>query len=237
MFSTWNAFQIRNKAKGFTLSEVLITLGIIGVVASMTLPTLIAKYNKKQTAIAVKKVYSELSQVIRRAEVDYGELQYWPTNNALCDTEAYRSFVRTYILPYYKGFKLLKNGLENELWNNNGVSPCGINGITNNGTIISTSVHSGIIFILVDINGYKKPNYMGQDIFYFNTATGKLMPSGWEKNLTREQTLSGYISEDGLRFSCKKSKTNPDDDYTDKRHACTALLMLDGWEFKDDYPW
>ncbi len=80
MFSTWNAFQIRNKAKGFTLSEVLITLGIIGVVASMTLPTLIAKYNKKQTAIAVKAAYSMLSQAILQSVADNGDTKYWTKN-------------------------------------------------------------------------------------------------------------------------------------------------------------
>ena len=35
--------------KGFTLAEVLITLGIIGVVAALTLPSLITNYRKKQT--------------------------------------------------------------------------------------------------------------------------------------------------------------------------------------------
>lgn len=44
--------------KGFTLSEVLITLGIIGIVAAITLPTLITNYQKKTTATRVKKAYA-----------------------------------------------------------------------------------------------------------------------------------------------------------------------------------
>ena len=36
--------KIREKNSAFTLAEVLITLGIIGVVAAMTIPTLISKY-------------------------------------------------------------------------------------------------------------------------------------------------------------------------------------------------
>ena len=43
--------------KGFTLAEVLITLGIIGVVAALTLPSLITNYRKKQTVAQLKKVY------------------------------------------------------------------------------------------------------------------------------------------------------------------------------------
>ena len=48
-----------NCKKGFTLAEVLITLGVIGVVAAMTIPTMITNYEKKQTAIEVKKAYTE----------------------------------------------------------------------------------------------------------------------------------------------------------------------------------
>lgn len=44
----------------FTLAEVLITLGIIGVVAAMTLPTLINNYRKQETIAKLKKVYSVL---------------------------------------------------------------------------------------------------------------------------------------------------------------------------------
>ena len=48
--------------KGFTLAEVLITLGIIGVVAAMTMPTLINNINNKQNIAALKKAYSLISQ-------------------------------------------------------------------------------------------------------------------------------------------------------------------------------
>lgn len=44
--------------KGFTLAEVLITLGIIGVVAAMTLPTLVQKYQDKADHSHLQKVYS-----------------------------------------------------------------------------------------------------------------------------------------------------------------------------------
>ena len=42
----------------FTLAEVLITLGIIGVVAAMTMPSLIASHKEKETVSKLKKVYS-----------------------------------------------------------------------------------------------------------------------------------------------------------------------------------
>ena len=53
------------KNKGFTLSEVLITLGIIGVIAAMTLPTLIGKYKEKVLVAQVKKSYSQLKNALK----------------------------------------------------------------------------------------------------------------------------------------------------------------------------
>ena len=44
--------------KGFTLAEVLITLGIIGVVAAMTIPSLITKYQKKAIETKFKQDFS-----------------------------------------------------------------------------------------------------------------------------------------------------------------------------------
>lgn len=143
-------------------------------------------------------------QVIQRSEADNGELKYWDlTKDSIKERE---EFVNKYIKPYYKGFKMLKGGNQNALWEHNGASVTAANGITNNGTIISISTLNGVLYILFDVNGYKKPNKMGRDIFYFNTITGKLMPAGWQNGLTREMALSGYYAEDGLKYSCKKIK-------------------------------
>lgn len=61
----------------FTLAEVLITLGIIGVVAAMTLPPLLSKYRSTVTVNELKKTYSELQQAIKMSEVYNGDFRYW----------------------------------------------------------------------------------------------------------------------------------------------------------------
>lgn len=60
--------------KGFTLFEVLITLGIIGVVAALTIPTLIANYKEKEFVIRAKNAYSIIQNAVQltRAEYKYG---------------------------------------------------------------------------------------------------------------------------------------------------------------------
>lgn len=224
---------MKNIKKGFTLAEVLITLGIIGVVAAMTMPSLVANYEKKRTATAVKKAYSELSQALKLAEVDYGDMEYWDYPDG-ADVEENKAFVNRYITPYYKGVTMLQDGMISD-WT--GISDTGINFISSNGTIFSGKPNStNAFYVLIDVNGFKKPNKMGTDIFYFATSTGKLMPDGWEDGLTREMILNGY-SHNGHTYTCKTAKSESDDATLQARHACTSLLMIDGWEFKKDYPW
>lgn len=61
-FLSAKGFADSVRLSGFTLAEVLITLGIIGVVAAMTLPVLIHKLNDRANVSGMKKAYSILSQ-------------------------------------------------------------------------------------------------------------------------------------------------------------------------------
>ena len=49
----------------FTLAEALITLGIIGVVAAITIPMLYSKYQKLVIEEGLKKTYSDLANLIK----------------------------------------------------------------------------------------------------------------------------------------------------------------------------
>lgn len=65
------------RKNGFTLAEVLITLGIIGVVAAMTIPTLMQTQRKIATQFALKKFYSQRSNAIKPSEVENGVVDKW----------------------------------------------------------------------------------------------------------------------------------------------------------------
>src|SRR5574344_1975347 len=81
------------KSKSFTLAEVLIVLGIIGVIAAICLPTLIKKYQQHETVTGLKKQYSAMSQVLQRAIADNGDVSDW-------DWSDLTVFVKTYFIPY-----------------------------------------------------------------------------------------------------------------------------------------
>lgn len=77
---------------GFTLAEVLITLGIIGIVAAMTIPNLIQKNYEHQTVTKLKKTHSIISQAMRLASEEYGDPSGW---EIFGNTEA--SVIKEYI--------------------------------------------------------------------------------------------------------------------------------------------
>ena len=75
--------SLRGKKVGFTLAEVLITLGVIGVVAALTFPSIIGYYQKKVLQEQFKVAYSMLLQLLLKSEVDLGgkaECYYWDVN-------------------------------------------------------------------------------------------------------------------------------------------------------------
>lgn len=93
--------------KAFTLAEVLITLGIVGVVAAITIPTLIAGYQKKETVTALKKMYSSLTQATKMYQAE-NNITYEEFDTSLSADE----FMQTYILPYVKIIKTCNNKQE-----------------------------------------------------------------------------------------------------------------------------
>ena len=91
--------------KGFTLAEVLITLGIIGVVAAMTMPALIANHRKSVVETRLAKFYSVMNQAITQSEVENGDKSTWTIdpsvdndNNDVSDTlEWYNKYLAKYL--------------------------------------------------------------------------------------------------------------------------------------------
>ena len=78
--SIWHLWHQKSCKAAFTMAEVLITLGIIGIVAAMTLPALIGKYQENVLKQQFKAAYSLIQQAISKTGADMGyvaECYYW----------------------------------------------------------------------------------------------------------------------------------------------------------------
>jgi prepilin-type N-terminal cleavage/methylation domain-containing protein len=67
------------KRPAFTLAEILIVIGVVGIIAAITLPTLIQRAREKATIAKVKETYSILTQAYKHAEEEYGTPEGWYT--------------------------------------------------------------------------------------------------------------------------------------------------------------
>lgn len=91
--------------KAFTMAEVLITLGIIGIVAAMTLPALIGNYQKKVTATRLKRSYTVIAQTIERSKVDYGDVSGWRLDEIAGSAQANRDYITEYFTQVNFGIR------------------------------------------------------------------------------------------------------------------------------------
>jgi type II secretory pathway pseudopilin PulG len=159
----------------------LITLGIIGVVAAMTIPTLMAKINERQTVSKLKKAYSTLSNAYRMLEGD----EDYPLEKCLSYTgfNSLEDLANTCFVPMSKHFKVANISYPGNL-NPTAFPPEGwpnLLGYFEESVIIQTM--DGMIFyfpcvtmdynIGVDVNGLQGPNKGGKDVFLFDYSKWK----------------------------------------------------------------
>lgn len=163
--------------KAFTLAEILITLAIIGVVAAITVPSLMNKINDQQYKIAYKKAFSVASQAWQHGVADNAfvarESQYDGTNN-YANWEIFKS--------YFKVEKDCNNVHNYKCWDWTGEKSNGNPQYSDVGAFIDssgmawsmrTNISSTTItssYFIVDTNGFKKPNQYGKDRWVFIMA-------------------------------------------------------------------
>lgn len=178
------------KKNAFTLSEVLITLAVVGIIAAITLPSVINKYKEQETVSKVKKFYSTMSQAYMLSVKDNSYPNEWHVGNRYTSKVAKQ--IATYLKPYLKiskdcgvnsgclnykkNIKLLKGSSHTQ---NYDTSPNYYKIILSDGSYIwwrgsddtwcdsiKGEISNVCVIMWTDINGGKEPNTLGKDIFY-----------------------------------------------------------------------
>lgn len=159
---------MKNKRRfGFTLAEVLITLGVIGIVAALTIPSLLNKTNDQELKNTFKVTFSEISQAANNMRSDNGG-----TLDGVFTTGDDFNAIEI-LKPYFSNIKT-GNYL---IVLNNGAS------ITSSGSgWVSSSCNdqpsSRCLGLYIDVNGNKKPNISGKDQFYIKLQAHRTVPVG-----------------------------------------------------------
>ncbi len=210
------------KRNAFTLAEVLITLGIIGIVAAMTMPMLIAKHRKSVVETRLKKIYSSMNQAINLSETVNGDKITWTeivSNHEECRDNLESDGCRLYFFNTY-----LKDYLKYLKYESVGTS--GLVIYLADGSALRMKHPFDYYFYP---NGYTKTlsEVKGKNVFPFHIAVSSWVPDCVKKELKNnsfEPYLDGYwdCTSEGL--------------YTSPYYS-TKLIQHNGWKIPDDYPW
>lgn len=195
----------------------MISLGIIGIVAALTIPALIQNTKKQEASSRIKKFVSVINQALIYAELDYGSREDWNIGEEDSSDAAF-DFLNTYIKPYVKSFDIEKRQLL-------GMNMATLRFVDGS----QMSIKIGACYdIYYDINGEKAPNEKGRDIYPFilcrksetcNVASNQVRP------FYCMPTGTPYPTHDELLNNCKNDGT-----------YCTKLLQENQYEFPKDYP-
>jgi len=191
--------------RGFTLAETLVTLGIIGVVAAMTLPALVNKYQERTTVTKVKKFYSVINQALLLAIKDNGYVNEW--NFYEKDDEEGGDIKSNKLAAYLKPYlKITKDCGENpgcigvtykvlsgEVWGADYNTKRYYKMILADGTYLwlrsnfngegmECTLQDGDVqnvcgALWVDVNGKNEPNTLGKDVFHFLIMKDRIIPN------------------------------------------------------------
>ena len=204
--------------KGFTLAEVLITLGIIGVVAALTMPALIANSRKTEYSSRLKKFYSMMEQAIIMSELDNGQISDWVrSGDSQLDEDGDYDFEANGNIT--EGQNLIDEN--NEKTGENTTIHLA------DGSTISL-FNGSCIDVIFDTNGNVPPNESARDQFRFLfclNKTDQIGHCGKENKVFCTYGLNNTSSRATILNTCKTNTA-----------YCSRLLQIDGWEFKKDYP-
>lgn len=217
----------------FTLAEVLITLGIIGIVAAMTLPVLIQNNKNKEVEAKLQKIYSVMNQAILMSEIDNGPKEYWPLS---CDGETEcKTYYNKYFIPYIKTIKTIDFS---------SLAQYSVAIYFTDGSVL-VGVRGYDYFYYPNGKNFNKDNFgryddegnsyrdsNGIESFSFGFYPGwqeikfhyKKGFEPYKKGLSQitKETLTSGI------YGCNSS--------AQVKAYCTSLIQLNGWKIPEDYP-
>lgn len=213
------------KRFGFTLAEVMLVVGLLGVVAALTIPNLYYDKMRKEYSTKIKHFYSKMDNAVEQMQLDKGDFRDMklPANNRAA-YEWYMENIDPYMGHKYikdpdsdRPFIYFKDGSRITLYRGGCVD---VNYNVDGDSRIF-KVGRKYFFFLFCFDDNNRINYFGDK----NSFWGPYGVGIQGDNITRQDLID----------RCSK-ETLDDEPDTNGKVWCSKLLQYDGWEFKRDYP-
>ncbi len=226
--------------KAFTLAEVLITLGVIGVVAAITLPSLITAYNKHVIETKLFKIHSTVLQAIRMIQanndgsIDLNEMPI-DVGDVHFSREKSKAVFENYFAPVFTSAVEYHPTMLNNVYSADGSTKLEAGDANtylfqlNDGTVLGFTKAGGMDRFYIDVvfNAGKSKIRSGKDTFwlmYDNDGSG-----GYK------YTILGTYNEQQFKSYCVSNSRRPA--YAIYPSAfCTALIVKNNFKIPKDYP-
>ena len=229
------------------MAEVLITLGILGVVIAMTLPSIIGKYQKIVATTQLKKIYNVISNAYLMSVEENGESKGWvypmtpPPDEEPVGWDEWQgsmeNFYNMYFAPYlnfkesaYKKYKIHNfNGDDTKIEPQQNLG-AGYFVRNPDGMCMILWANNQFMVFTVDLNCEKSPNIVGKDVF-------DIIGLYWLGDKTLVVPWLSYI-QTGKRTRADLIESCKSHSFANGfPGTCFTLFVYDGMEFKKDYPW
>ena len=219
--------HLSSYSSAFTLAEVLVTLGIIGVVSAMTVPSLMQNYQRQSYVTQLHKVYNEFEQALVRYQNDKNAVSI--SEAGLTTAAEMNDFITKYfkvvqtcsdaLTPcYFDGYKTINGGSVNATVGTSHVLASGVSL-----RLIKSEQGNKLANLMVDINGQKGPNILGRDLFFFalykNGRVDDYNDETADAPLTKDQRDSSYNN------NCMKAGSDAVSGW-----GCFGKILNDNWQ-------
>ena len=224
------------KSAAFTLAEVLVTLGIIGVVAAMTMPALIQNYRNQVVETRLKKFYSTMNQAIAMSIKDNGDVETWTyfnndqkdeDGNTINRTDDNDKSFNNYLAPYLK--------------------------IIDKKDVTDFSGQRRMLYFFEDGSAFAFAGHENRDITFFPKNAEKCIAKeniagncafGFEFYPIANNWMWKYLYGKRMEAVMYKWDGNEPSLYNDSTYGCkngsgaycTAIIQRNGWKVPKDYP-
>lgn len=225
------------KQKAFTLAEVLITLGVIGILFALIMPYITSAYKKNIVSHRLQKFYNIFNGAIELSKAEHGDPLEWTYcfSSDCLSAESQTEFFRTYLFDYMIGVKecsttgkcanikvpdeISKGDPNASSWFRYVLSDGSCFGVTFGG--VASDKTSVNIHGFFDYNCGSAPNIAGKDVFEF-----WLIPGNRKANFhyAYDPQIS-VMNREQLKSLCKENNA-----------TCGALIQYDNWQVLHDYP-